>query len=452
MKRKFFLSLVCAAVLLAQAAWAGVRHDEKRGVWIVDDAAGFAPVKGGNKSAARVEAQSMAKRDAVERAMGAFVSGVTVLENYEVVKDKVFSKTEGIVKKFEVLREKVDDDGLLTLTARCEVGAADLDGVLGPVMIDLLGNPRVMILVYETIGDKEAPLSTTERLLLELFEKAGYLLVDLGQARTLLNLDLENAYNNPEQLVDAAKTLNADVLVVGKAHGDAHTPKPVSLSGQLLWGLTSVVQLKTVLTDTAYLSGARAVEKRTKGLTIKDGVDRGFREATPEAARSIIYKVAYNLAGLGLGGGVPGITVKLKIADVPSLKAVESIEEFLRELAGKSGGVYRRRFENRAVDIDVVSEKNTSVVASALSEAGIEVHGTKYQVVSGRFTESVGSGETPSQASVTVRLEEVASNKEAGVIEDGLLEWVGSSGEVEVQHYRDGVLELSVVSEKTARA
>jgi hypothetical protein len=449
----FALSAVLAGlfVFLPGTVWAGVR--QQGGVWIVDDAEGFAPVKNGNKNAARSEAQRMAQRDAIERAMGASVSGVTVLQNYEVVKDKVFSKTEGVVKKFEVVREKVDEDGLLVLIARCEVGAADLDGVLGPVMIDAIGNPRVMVLVSETIretqGDTQPFVSTTETVTLEIFEKAGYQLVDPEQAHALLNIDLESAYNDPGRLADAARTLNADVIVVGKAYGSPHTPKPVKVSGQSLWGLTSTVQLKAVLTDTAYQIGSQAIEKKTRGLTIESGVIQGFKAATSEAARGVVYKAAYALAGLGLGGGVPGITAKLKITDVPSLKAVESIEEFLRELAGKSGGVYRRRFENHAVEIDVVSEKNASALASILSEVGVEVDGTKFQVVSGRYAGESGPSETTLPV-LTVRITEVSSFKEASSIEDALLEVIGKAGEVDVE-YKDGVVEARVATEKRAR-
>jgi hypothetical protein len=454
-KRKFLFafSAALAFVFLSGQVWAGVR--QQGSVWIVDDAEGFAPVRNGNENAARAEAQRMAQRDAVERAMGALVSGVTVMEKYEVVKDKVFSQTEGVVKKFETLREKVDGDGLLTLTARCEVGAADLEGVLGPVMIDTIGNPRVMILVDEAFkdgqGDKRPFVSTTETVTLEVFEKAGYQLVDPDQARALLNIDAAGAFDDPGKLLDAARTLNADVIVVGRAYGAAHTPNPVNVSGQALWGLTSTVQLKAVLTDTAYQIGSQAVEKKTRGLSVETGVAQGFKDATPEAARSIVYKAAYALAGLGLGGGIPGITVKLRITDIPSLKTVESIEEFLQELAGKSGGVYRRRFENRAVEIDVVSEKNMNSVASSLSDIGVEVDGTKFQVISGRYAESAAAepaGKTP--PSVAVRITDVPSFKEAGAIEDALLELAGQDGKTEVE-YKDKILEVRIVSDRTAR-
>jgi hypothetical protein len=456
MSRKILMTF--AAVLVGLfvltpewAAWAGVRQEGS--VWIVDDAEGFAPVRNGNRGAARSEARRAAQRDAIERAMGASVSGVTVMENYEVVKDKVFSRAEGIVKKFEIVREKVDQDGLLTLVARCEVGAEALDGVLGPVMIDAIGNPRVMVLVAETIregqGEKQPFLSATEAAAVEVFEKAGYQIVDSDQARALLNIDLTNAYNDPGRLADAARTLNADVIVVGRAYGSPHTPKPVRVSGQSLWGLTSNVQLKAVLTDTAYQIGSGAVEKKTRGLSIESGVVQGFKAAAPEAARSVVYKAAYALAGLGLGGGVPGITAKLKITDVPSLEAVESIEEFLRERVGNSGGVYRRRFENHAADIDVVSEKNAVNIASVLSEAGVEVDSTRFQVISGRYTGNVVKAEV-SAPRLTVRVTEIPSFEEANAIEDAILKSVGETAKVDME-YRDGVLEARLATDGNVR-
>ena len=55
-----------------------------------------------------------------------------------------------------------DSDGLLHLSAVCDVAEAALDGVLGPAVIDALGNPRIMVLLDERIGDKPSFLSTAE--------------------------------------------------------------------------------------------------------------------------------------------------------------------------------------------------------------------------------------------------------------------------------------------------
>ena len=78
------------------------------------------------------------------------------------------------MKNFKITSETVSGDTLF-ITGSCSVGERAFDGVLGPEVISMLGNPRVMIIVDEESG-KNA--SVVENELLNLFEKAGYLIVD----------------------------------------------------------------------------------------------------------------------------------------------------------------------------------------------------------------------------------------------------------------------------------
>ena len=83
------------------------------------------------------------------------------MKDFQVVKDKVFSQSQGLVKSFEITREW-QEDGIYYIEADCKVSSAALDGVLGPVVIDMLGNPRVMVLVDESI-EGESPISFHSR-------------------------------------------------------------------------------------------------------------------------------------------------------------------------------------------------------------------------------------------------------------------------------------------------
>jgi len=428
-----------------------------KGDLITVEAEGFAPIKDGNKNAARDEARRDAYRDALEKALGALVTGVTEMENYMVVRDKVFSQTQGIVKKFDIVREKAGEDGIFHMTAICQVGYAALDGVLGPAVIDAIGNPRVMVLIDERIGERRPFLSATEGSVLGVFEKAGYLLVDPDQSRALLNIDPEIAYNDPTKLMDTARTLNADVIIVGKAYG-TQISGPVRRSGINIYGTRSTVQLKAVMTKSAYMLGSQVMEEIMQGVSVEDSVINGFKGgvkdisgkilkgAAPEAARSIVHKVAYAL--VGSGPGMPGMTVKARISGV-SYKKSESILEGLREFAGKSGGVYERSYINELLEVDVVSEKNVRGVASFLSESGINVNNIDGQIIYGEVNETSTFSSGPPQVGVTVRITNVSSFKEAGAIEDDLLVMIGE-GEIEAG-YEDNVLELNIISGKTGR-
>ncbi len=423
MKNRLFLILFgvifahwgVSAILGAWPVWAAVRLES--GGYIVDDAQGFAPVKDGNRNAAREEAKREAYRDALEKALGAMVTGVTEMENYAVVRDKVFSQTSGIVKQFEIVNETIDDDGVLQLTALCQVSAAALDGVLGPAVLDAIGNPRVMVLMDERIGEKSSFLSASEAVVLSVFERAGYLLVDPDQARTLIKIDPATAYDDPEKIMDAARTLRADVIILGKAYGNVfHQGK---VEGITMYGVNGTVQLKAVHTRSAYQISSKTVEQSTgkkPALSVEDGAARCFQEAARLAAVDVVHKIAYALVS-GTAGGVPGITVNVKIANI-SFKEVQKLEENLRELIGKNGNVYEREYKDGTVEMDVVSEKTAQNIASFLSESGLEVEGLTAQTISAKVDEAPAelSAEPPADE-ISV---DVPAKKSGGVCGTGV--------------------------------
>lgn len=425
MRRETVAALAAALVLWAGAAQAGVKV--QGGMYVVDDAEGWAPVKDGNKAAAREEAKRMAYRDALEKALGACVTGVTEMENYEVTRDKVFSKASGLVKDFQILTEKVDEDGMLVLVGVCKVEERALDGELGPDVIAMLGDPRIMILVDERVGETVPFISATESEALRIFERAGYLIVDPEQARTLLHLDPASAFDDPVKLAEAARTLRADIIVVGRAYADKFAAQKIN--GIMLYGVKGTVQLKAVLTKTAYQVGSQTVERSTGKVpaqTVEGGAERCFKEATAQAAEQIVYKIAYSMASAGSALG--GITVNVRLTDV-SFQDAERIGELLRELAGKGGEVFERSYEGKRLELDIVSEKTARAVASFLSENGVDVEGLTAQTIEGKIV--ARRADAPTQeapgATVTVRIVGVSSFKDASALEDALIELAGAS-------------------------
>ncbi|MBQ7578330.1 MAG: hypothetical protein IJT21_08705 [Synergistaceae bacterium] len=448
--KKFFAFLIASLVLIACAVPAFAKVTAKDGYYIVDDAEGYAPVRNGQKKAARDEAMRMAYRDALEKAIGACVTGVTEMENFAVTRDKVFSKASGLVKNFKVISEKVDKDGVLNIIGTCRVEEKALDGVLGPDVIAMLGNPRIMILVDEKIEGSTPFISTTEGELLRVFERAGYLLVDPEQAKTLLHLDPAQAFDDPLRLTEAAKTLRADIIIVARASAERFADQRIH--GIRLFGVGGKVQIKAVLTQTAYQVSSKNVSATTgkkPAQTVAGGAERCFKQAASIAADQLVYKIAYNMASAGSSLG--GITVNIKIAGA-AFKDVEEIEEKLRELAGKSGEVFERSYNDNLLEVDIVSQNTARKVASFLSNMGVEIESLTQQTINGRVKKSLERQSKPEPAPISekfikVVISDVDSFSDAGKIEDFLKDF----GEIETG-YKSKKLTLTIkTSSSTAR-
>ena len=379
--------LVLTAGLVPDEAWAAKKSAPKQaaGKLITVEVEGYAPIVDGAKNKAREDAKRSVMREALEKALGAYVTGITEMKDFEVVRDKVFSQSQGIVKRMDILREWEDSDGVLHLSAVCDVAEAALDGVLGPAVIDALGNPRIMVLLDERIGDKPSFLSTAESEVLRVFEKAGYLLVDPTQAGTLKDIDLAAARsaNDPEKLREIARDFQADVLIYGKAYASAYADQKIS--GVRIYGVRSTVQLKAVLSASAYQLGSDTYEEKQKGTSLEDGAVKGLKPGASRAGKSLVNKIAYALIS-GSAGGIPGRTVKIKLTGV-AFKEAKALKEELSGIEGVTG-VYQRQFRKGELELDVVSDKTAEDLASILSDRGCEIDGVSGAMVEGRGAEA----------------------------------------------------------------
>ena len=379
--------LALTAGLVPDEAWAAKKPAPKQaaGKLITVEVEGYAPIVDGAKNKAREDAKRSVMREALEKALGAYVTGITEMKDFEVVKDKVFSQSQGIVKRMDIQREWEDSDGLLHLSAVCDVAEAALDGVLGPAVIDALGNPRIMVLLDERIGDKPSFLSTAESEVLRVFEKAGYLLVDPTQAGTLKDIDLAAARsaNDPEKLREIARDFQADVLIYGKAYASAYADQKIS--GVRIYGVRSTVQLKAVLSASAYQLGSDTYEEKQKGTSLEDGAVKGLKPGASRAGKSLVNKIAYALIS-GSAGGIPGRTVKIKLIGV-AFKEAKALKEELSGIEGVTG-VYQRQFRKGELELDVVSDKTAEDLASILSDRGCEIDGVSGSLVEGRGAEA----------------------------------------------------------------
>ena len=431
------------ALIFAFASVAEAKVNLSGGMYIVDDAEGYAPVVNGAKKAAREEARRMAYRDALEKALGACVTGITEMENFAVTRDKVFSKATGIVKDFKVTEEFVDKDGVLNLKGVCKVGEKALDGTLGPDVIAMLGNPRIMFLVDERVGDSRPFISTTETELMKIFEKAGYLIVDPEQAKVLLHLDPSQAFDDPIKLSEAARTLRADIIIVGRAIAGAYARQKVY--GVQLYGVSGTVQLKAVLTQTAYQITSKTVSQSTgkkPAQTVGGGADRCFRAAAAAAAEEIVYKIAYNMASAGSALG--GVTVNIKITGA-TFRDVERIEKALGEFSGKNGDVFERSYKDNLLEIDLVSENTARKAASFLSDIGVEVDALTAQTINAHVPAKEKEPETipaASESKIKIEISNVNSFKDAGAIEDSLREFLDDA-DIEM-NFKNKILTLEV--------
>jgi len=140
-------------------------------------AKGMSFFEAGREVLAREKALDEAKRTAIEKAVGTSIQSSTVVENFQVVKDQIFSRTSGYLSNLKILEEKKTKLGTYEIKIEAEVEIAalveDLDRF--QKILQWQKNPRIRIQIESGI-DKRF-LSTakkTANLLTEKLKQNGF--------------------------------------------------------------------------------------------------------------------------------------------------------------------------------------------------------------------------------------------------------------------------------------
>ena len=108
---------------------------------------GQAKIFNNNEGSARNQALRNALRDAVKQGVGVLLDSNTIVKNWTVIQDEVYSSARGFVKQYNVTRdEKVNDTWFIEIEA--EVATGQIKDKLGELRIlhKKMGNKRLMII------------------------------------------------------------------------------------------------------------------------------------------------------------------------------------------------------------------------------------------------------------------------------------------------------------------
>ena len=163
-----------------------------------------------------------AKRDAVEVGLGVYISSETVV-TATTLKDNIYSKAQGFVKTFEVIRKKKDPDGNWEVTIKAEITSI-LDQVMQDeaalqTLLNSMNRPRIIFLIREENLIDNRPTDFAETKLLSMFYDRGFDVVDRQLVQALKGKpDYEDALSGDVAAsAKVAGQLGADVIVIGTA-------------------------------------------------------------------------------------------------------------------------------------------------------------------------------------------------------------------------------------------
>lgn len=244
---------------------------------------GMAPISGGNTMTAREAALRDAMRKAVETGLGTLVESRTIVNNFALVNDQIYSRASGFVSSYEVLSEqKQVDTYVMTVKAVVNTQQLGNDARALGLLQELVGKPKMMIMVDEYWWESGLPKESQEAVddpasaarIAERFLAKGFSLVDAETVKKLRAsemMTMDDLMNNGDAIVrlaqQAAAEYGAEVLILGTCKAE-----PVSVVGGK-YTASATFSAKIVDASTGALMGTKQYSQNGVG-------------ASPEQARS----------------------------------------------------------------------------------------------------------------------------------------------------------------------
>jgi len=229
---------------------------------------GAAAILQGDAAQARDKAIENAMRGAVEQVVGTMMDSESLVQNNDLLSDRIYTQTTGYISRHRIVSEKADPDiNLYQVTVEATVMRGNLESDLKAmgILMRRMRMPRVTVALREYAEE-------TSTTLIRLLKDKGFHVVDTGATPIPPGF----WHWDQRRQTDLFKKYGAEVVILGTAEG--HRGGYVANSSMKSYQGT--VSLKALKTDTTEVLGAST----GTGKAVHVG-DAGFSEALAQAAR-----------------------------------------------------------------------------------------------------------------------------------------------------------------------
>jgi hypothetical protein len=362
--------------ILAATLWTGIARAEGQTESTTVKAVGQAAITGTDTAHARDKAIEDAMRKAVEQAVGAMVSSETVTQNFELISDKILSRSKGYVRTYKVTSEK-KAEGIYEVAIEAVVASgnlhSDLDGVLA--VLKAKNMPRVLVMVAEqNVGQAGANfwwgsktfstnLDVVENAFIDSWTPKGLKFVD--RQALMGKLSTGPALTSAEPSDDAVKQFGAmagaELVVIGKAVATDLGP----VMNTQMHSIRANISVRALNLDTGEILCSSTQTQAVGHVDPTTGGTQALQKVAQRAADDVLQKVLARWEGQVAGPSAIKVTLK----NVGKTKFVRNLSEVLRRDARGVAEVRQRSFKAGVAELEIEIKGSAQDLADAL-EAG----------------------------------------------------------------------------------
>lgn len=338
---------------------------------------GIGSIVGGDIAHARDDAIEDALRTGVEQALGLLLSSESLVDNFQLIEDKIFTKTQGYVQNYEVIRERKRDEQLYEVTVKAIVKMSalkdDLEGI--STLMRRKNTPRMMIMIDErNIGEApgvlhyfEADMNNAETAIMEALMQKGFKFVD--QATVRGNLKREQAAaileGDAAKAAALARSVGAEVVVTGKALAKA---TEVEVYGTKQRSQQATINVRAIRADTgdiiAITSGQGAFPHIDDVVGGAKAIQRACEKISETLVDQILDRWQEDISS--------GATITLNVRGITGFAMLSKFKASLPSYVRKASSIVQRTWSGEFATFEVEMTGNADDLAQRISGKNIE--------------------------------------------------------------------------------
>jgi len=228
-------------------------------------------------------AKADALRKAVEVGGKQEISSHSQAENFVLIRDTIYSRSEGIVVDYKILKEGPGVGGSYFCKIQAKVDKTAIATRWGEVqnVLDQIGRPKVMVYIQEKIDGRLDTSSILESKIEERLIKAGFDVVAQAAREEIAKKEKADAAteDDAKKIQAIAKSFHAHIYIIG--HANANFAEIADLYGVSAAMYNCDAVAKCYYTDTGRLLASESLPVTRRGA-------RGKASQSPQAAKAAL--------------------------------------------------------------------------------------------------------------------------------------------------------------------
>jgi len=323
--------------------------------------------EGIGEGANTAEAILAAKRDAIEKGIGMVLLSQTEIENFQLKRDLVLTKTTGAVKNYQVISQSTTPDGLFKVKIKAIVSKSAMRDDLAAlqILIESMDKPKIMVIVNESNIENNDPGNQAAENAITSFLKDphGFELVDAQAVSSVKNSKQKMATLAGNEIEAAAIGLQygAEVLISGIA-----ISKRADEVSKELAGMVSV-QADVTLKAISCASGRLIASSSEHAAKVHISPQTAGTQAIAKASEKAVAKLLDAIIKDWQNQANNGMPLNVSISNVTTFRQKNAVVQTIKGVAGVDA-VFERNWDSQSgmLNVDVRYKGNTNGFAAKI--------------------------------------------------------------------------------------